>query len=124
MRRLILIGATTAAALALGGTALAASSDSSSDPSSVPSQVVVSERATPEDNPSRGVDDNPSRSVDDDPTPHETTSAEVSASPSVSATVDDHGGLRTHEAGDDHVRGGHGRDDRGGDDHGGSGHRR
>ncbi|WP_433058657.1 hypothetical protein [Dactylosporangium sp. CS-033363] len=111
MRRLILIGATTAVALALGGTALAASSDPT-----VPSQVVVSERAT--------SDDNPSRSVDDDPTPHETASAEVSAPPTVSPTVDDHGGLRTHEAGDDHGRGGHGRDDRGGDDHGGSRHRR
>jgi hypothetical protein len=65
------------------------------------------------------VEDNPSRGVDDNPTPGRSA---TTAAPSASPTVDDHGGLRTHEAGDDHGSGGHGADDPAGDDHGGRGH--
>ncbi|MER7281784.1 hypothetical protein ABT369_45845 [Dactylosporangium sp. NPDC000244] len=133
MRRLIIFGATTAAVLAVGGTALASSGSGRHDDR--PSHVVVSTSAGAEDNPSRGVDDNPTShgTASTDPT------ASPTATPSTAPSVDDHGGLRTTrtaEPGDDHGgrrtaepgddHGGHGRggDDRPGDDHGGSRHRR
>ncbi|HTJ36642.1 MAG TPA: hypothetical protein VL738_25760 [Dactylosporangium sp.] len=100
MRRLLLIAVTTAATVAIGGTALAASGPGRSDDDN-PSHVVV--------------DDRPSHDVGDDHGTH-------SPSPSVSASIDDR---PSHDVGDDHggLRDGHGRDDRAGDDHGGSRHR-
>jgi len=123
MRRLLIIGATTAAALAIGGTALASSGPGRHDDR--PSQVVVS---------SSPINDNPSRSVDDSPTdgstaspsltssPDDSPTADGTASPSPTRTLDDHGGLRTTEPGDDHGGSGHGSDDPAGKHHAGSGH--
>jgi hypothetical protein len=127
MRRLLVIGATTAAVLAIGGTALAATSGSGrSRPDDGPSHLVVDPSAS-----ASPAEDNPSRGVDDNPTPGESVTSipaiDPTVTPSPGATVDDHGGLRTGGTddgpGDDHGRGGHGGDDRPGDDHGGSGRR-
>ncbi|WP_432988157.1 hypothetical protein [Dactylosporangium sp. CA-233914] len=133
MRRLLIIGATTVAAMAIGGTALAASGGSGSRGpgrhDDHPSQIVVSPGAS-----QSPVEDHPSRGVDDNPTPHERATSVPAGTPAPTRTVDDHGGLRNdnhggggHGAddgpGDDRGGHGHGGDDRGGDDHGGSGRR-
>ncbi|GAA4258745.1 hypothetical protein [Dactylosporangium darangshiense] len=115
MRRLLLIAVTTAATVAIGGTALAASGPGRGDDH--PSRVVVDDRPShdvgddhgthsPSASVSASIDDRPSHDVGDDHGTH-------SPGPSASASIDDHGGLRD----------GHGRDDRAGDDHGGSRHR-
>ncbi|MFG2039352.1 hypothetical protein [Dactylosporangium sp. NPDC048998] len=106
MRRLLVISATTAAVLAIGGTALAANGPGSGSGSGSgpgrhdddPARVVVDDSAT------RGT-------ADDNPTPH--GSRTPGGTPSAGPSMDDHGGLR----------GGHGSDDPAGDDHGGSRHR-
>jgi hypothetical protein len=98
MRRLIITGTTIATILAGGGTALAANGPGRHDDS--PSHLVVDDRAT-----------------DTPPRP---------AGPSVSASPDDHGGLRDGHGADDPAgddRGGLRGDDPAGDDHGGSRHR-
>ena len=142
MRRLLIIGATTAAVLAIGGTALAAISGSGPGRhDDHPSHLVVDPSAS-----ASPAEDDPSRGVDDNPTPGESATSipaiDPTTTPSPGATVDDHGGLRTSGTddgpgddhgrgghgtddgpGDDHGRGGHGGDDRSGDDHGGSGRR-
>ncbi|WP_432827694.1 hypothetical protein [Dactylosporangium sp. CA-092794] len=120
MRRLLILGATTTAVLAIGGTALANSGPGRHDDPPPPS-VAVSPAESPSVSGSPSVSDNPS----DDVSPY------ASASP----YVDDHGGLRGGHGADDvsaspyvddhgGLRGGHGADDGPGDDRGGSRHRR
>ncbi|GGM07560.1 hypothetical protein ACFFX1_02515 [Dactylosporangium sucinum] len=114
MRKIVIMGATVVAGLAIGGTALAASGPDRRDDNPSPAvSVSTSDGPSPSGSPS------PS----DSPSP--------SGSPSTSATFDDHGGDRgghgaddgpSHDVGDDHGgHGGHGGDDKGGDDHGGRG---
>jgi len=115
MRKLLVIGATVFAGLAIGGTALAASGPGRGDDNPVV-QVSTS------DSPSASFDDHgidptlspypsASSSSPDDHGGDRTTSPTAVATPRPTRTVDDHGG--------------HGADDGPGDDHGhggGSGH--